>query len=177
MKKKSLVYTVVSIIVLVFCIVIFTYKYNKVNSENVTKLTIDKYDMGENVELQDFNIRINSLREKYANKEEVFYELELELQNKSNDTKSFEHAINEMKVESVYAQIIMDKEDNFVALKSNSTKTYKIQFGVDKKSYDALKDKGKFEYYISNKFYMDQCKDKFLQDKEYYKKSINLSVN
>lgn len=177
MKKRNRVYTVMTIVILVLCLGIFTYKYNKVNSENVTKLTIDRYDMGENVELQDFNIRINSLREKYANKEEAFYELELELQNKSNDTKSFEHAINEMKVESVYAYIIMEKKDNIVTLKSNSTETYKIQFVVDKKSYDALKDKGKFEYYISNKFYMDECKDKFLQDKEYYKKSINLSVN
>lgn len=177
MKKKKVIYIVISIIIFALCIGIFIYKYKKINSENVTKLTVDEYSMEENVELQDFNLRVNSFRQLYIKEEEVVYEMSLNIENRTDQSKNFELAVNELKSESIFANIMIEIGENVVSIAPKSSKDLKIKFLTNKKSYDNLKNKDDFGYYLNWKLFKDQCKDRFYNDKEYCRKVINLKLD
>ena len=182
MKKRSKIYIGISVIFII--ILGFCYSYHRVNLDVPREYNLQKYDQGEAVKLEDFEITANGISklegidEYNPGQTRYSYIVDLTIKNISNEDKDitafYRHSylINESDLIelSVPQEAVKSSPEVKAVLKSQEEINIKLTFQTSQNSENNI-----FEYYFSKELYISDIKSD-LENLKFHEKYIELSV-
>ena len=174
------------IIIILICLLSFCgYRYYKINKNVPRKYIIDHYSTGENVKLDNVDIKVKSFEKVQRDIESdgddnIECVLEINIKNTNKNSINLAPLIEESKLSlGVFYQDYCNITGDFKKIKKllpnedvNLTFTYTIPKRVIKYS----NNKSDFQFYIAKSLYKEQIVEK-MKDFKLYGKCVELRVN
>lgn len=156
MKKRRVKYSIIIVTCMCVCILMY-YQYRSVNVGVAKDFYIEKYSMGENVELDNFEIKINSISKKdgIIDGSKNPYAIDLTIKNISDENQTIKQLITDSKI-----------------LVGNYIIEVPLEVNGDGKSQLEKKDERRLEIVYEFPFQLENREIEFYVPKEFYKLKI-----